>query len=114
MTTAREARPSAGVERERQVRRIFSEIAPRYDLLNHVLSLNADRRWRRRAVDRLEWEASPGGLYLDACAGTYDLGLELGRPPGFSREGPGIRFCTPNARPGTSKDLPGHGGARMR
>jgi demethylmenaquinone methyltransferase / 2-methoxy-6-polyprenyl-1,4-benzoquinol methylase len=83
MTTAREARPSAGVERERQVRRIFSEIAPRYDLLNHVLSLNADRRWRRRAVDRLEWEASPGGLYLDACAGTYDLGLELVARRGF-------------------------------
>ncbi len=80
-TTENPAEPNQGPGRERQVRRIFSEIAPRYDLLNHVLSLNIDRRWRRRAVDALEWTASPGGLYLDACAGTYDLSLELtGRP----------------------------------
>jgi demethylmenaquinone methyltransferase / 2-methoxy-6-polyprenyl-1,4-benzoquinol methylase len=77
MTTTREAQPSSGKERERQVRRIFSEIAPRYDLLNHVLSMNVDRGWRRRAVDKLGWEASPAGLYLDACAGTFDLSLEL-------------------------------------
>jgi demethylmenaquinone methyltransferase / 2-methoxy-6-polyprenyl-1,4-benzoquinol methylase len=83
MATVREGRPSAGKERERQVRRIFSEIAPRYDLLNHVLSLNVDRSWRRRAVASLGWEASPSGLYLDACAGTFDLGLELVARPGF-------------------------------
>jgi demethylmenaquinone methyltransferase / 2-methoxy-6-polyprenyl-1,4-benzoquinol methylase len=83
MATVREGRPSAGKERERQVRRIFSEIAPRYDLLNHLLSLNVDRRWRRRAVDSLGWETSPSGLYLDACAGTFDLGLELVGRPGF-------------------------------
>jgi len=75
--TTHDATPSQGKDRETQVRTIFSEIAPRYDLLNHVLSLNIDRRWRRRAVDRLGWEAHPGGTYLDACAGTYDLSLEL-------------------------------------
>lgn len=72
-----QARPSRGADRERQVRRIFSEIAPRYDLLNHVLSLNVDRAWRRRAVDALGWRDAPDGLYLDACAGTCDLSLEL-------------------------------------
>ena len=77
-----EATPSAGAERGRQVRRIFSEIAPRYDLLNHVLSMNIDRRWRRQAVDRLG-KKPPEGLYLDACAGTFDLTLELVRRPGF-------------------------------
>jgi demethylmenaquinone methyltransferase/2-methoxy-6-polyprenyl-1,4-benzoquinol methylase len=77
MATSREAHPGAGRDRERQVRRIFSEIAPRYDLLNHLLSLNIDRGWRRRAIDRLAWESVPGGLFLDACAGTYDLSLEL-------------------------------------
>jgi len=77
MATADQSRPSAGTERERQVRRIFSEIAPRYDLLNHLLSLNVDRRWRRRAVDELGWEGEPDGTYLDACAGTFDLSLEL-------------------------------------
>jgi len=71
------AAPRAGTEREDQVQRIFSEIAPRYDLLNHVLSLNIDRAWRRKAVDRLRWEQAPDGTYLDACAGTFDLSLEL-------------------------------------
>jgi demethylmenaquinone methyltransferase/2-methoxy-6-polyprenyl-1,4-benzoquinol methylase len=78
-----QAAPSQGRQRERQVRTLFSEIAPRYDLLNHVLSLNIDRAWRRRAVDRLGWERAPAGLYLDACAGTYDLSLELARRAGF-------------------------------
>lgn len=83
MATSEEARPSKGRDRERQVRRLFSEIAPRYDLLNHLLSLNVDRGWRRRAIDALDWEASPEGLFLDACAGTYDLSLELARRPKF-------------------------------
>ncbi len=72
-----DAIPSRGADREKQVQTIFSEIAPRYDLLNHVLSLNIDRAWRRKAVDILGWEEKPGGRYLDACAGTYDLSLEL-------------------------------------
>ncbi|MCJ7628335.1 MAG: ubiquinone/menaquinone biosynthesis methyltransferase [Longimicrobiales bacterium] len=75
-TTEDQGRPS-GSERERQVQRIFSEIAPRYDLLNHLLSLNIDKGWRRKAVDRLDWEADAEGTYLDACAGTFDLSLEL-------------------------------------
>lgn len=65
------------------MQRIFSEIAPRYDLLNHVLSLNIDRSWRRKAVDRLDWERAPSGTFLDACAGTYDLALELTARKGF-------------------------------
>ncbi len=83
MPTLDETRPQEGKGRARQVRQIFSEIAPRYDLLNHLLSLNVDRGWRRRAVDRLGWEASPSGRYLDACAGTYDLSLELASRSGF-------------------------------
>jgi len=78
-----QAIPSRGADREQQVQEIFSEIAPRYDLLNHVLSLNIDRAWRRKAVDRLGWEQKPEGRYLDACAGTYDLSLELARRSDF-------------------------------
>jgi demethylmenaquinone methyltransferase / 2-methoxy-6-polyprenyl-1,4-benzoquinol methylase len=84
MATVPEAKPSSGAEREDQVQRIFSEIAPRYDLLNHVLSLNIDRRWRRQAVDLLEWERRPRGSYLDACAGTFDLAVELARREEFT------------------------------
>jgi demethylmenaquinone methyltransferase/2-methoxy-6-polyprenyl-1,4-benzoquinol methylase len=83
MAKTDEARPSSGRDRERQVRRIFSEIAPRYDLLNRVLSLGVDRRWRRRAVDRLRWESVSQGIFLDACAGTFDLSLELHSRPEF-------------------------------
>ena len=66
-------------ERSRLTREMFSAIAPRYDLLNHLLSLNIDRRWRRRAVDLLEGDTPSAGLYLDVCAGTYDLSIELAR-----------------------------------
>lgn len=70
-------------EKAAHVRRMFSSIAPRYDLLNHVLSLNIDRLWRRWAVNRLGWERAPEGLYLDNCAGTLDLAVELARRPAF-------------------------------
>jgi demethylmenaquinone methyltransferase/2-methoxy-6-polyprenyl-1,4-benzoquinol methylase len=83
MRTASDAAPKVGAERATQVRRLFSEIAPRYDLLNHVLSLNIDRAWRRVAIARLGWERVPSGTYLDACAGTFDLSLALAGRPGF-------------------------------
>jgi len=54
---------------------MFAEISPRYDLLNHVLSLNLDRAWRRRAVTELKLR--PGAQVLDICTGTADLALEL-------------------------------------
>jgi demethylmenaquinone methyltransferase/2-methoxy-6-polyprenyl-1,4-benzoquinol methylase len=65
------------------VRRIFSEIAPRYDLLNHVLSLNIDRVWRRQAVAALDWPRVPKGTYLDLCAGTLDVSIALAGAGGF-------------------------------
>ncbi|UCC27116.1 MAG: class I SAM-dependent methyltransferase [Gemmatimonadales bacterium] len=79
-----QAKPSRGSDREHQVQTIFSEIAPRYDLLNHVLSANIDRAWRRKAVNRLGWESHRDGVFLDACAGTFDLSLELAGREGFS------------------------------
>jgi len=95
--------PARGAERGSQVRRLFSEIAPRYDLLNHVLSLNVDRRWRRRAIAALGWEADPSGLYLDACAGTFDLSLELARRPGFAGRVVGSDFALPMLQQGVPK-----------
>ncbi len=62
-------------EKERFVRGTFDAIAPRYDLLNRVMSLNLDRRWRRRAVAALE--PRPGGRYLDVGTGTGDVVLAL-------------------------------------
>jgi len=73
---AREVLPSKE-EKAAAVRSMFGAIAPRYDLLNHLLSLNIDKRWRRRAIDLLRADLHPDGRYLDACAGTLDLALEL-------------------------------------
>ncbi len=76
-TTMPELDNADGSAKRSFVREMFTAIAPRYDLLNHALSFNIDRRWRRLAVDQLNWEAAPRGTYLDLCAGTFDLGAEL-------------------------------------
>lgn len=81
--TDRELPITGGAAKRAYVQGIFHDIAPRYDLLNHVLSLNIDRRWRRQAVDRLGWELAPAGTFLDLCAGTMDLSAELGNRAGF-------------------------------
>lgn len=92
-----------GSEKAAQVRAMFSAIAPRYDLLNHLLSANLDRRWRRRAVDRLGWERAPAGAYLDACTGTFDLALELSRRPRFAGGVLAIDFSNAMLREGLGK-----------
>ena len=85
------------------VRGVFAEIAPRYDLLNHVLSLNTDRRWRRAAIDQLRWTDAPAGTYLDLCAGTLDLAAELGNRTGFAGHVIAADFVTPMLRRGAGK-----------
>ena len=62
------------------VREMFSAIAPRYDLLNHVLSMNVDRLWWRRAARSFrEVLERPGARVLDLCCGTADMGLAIRR-----------------------------------
>ena len=103
MATIPEAEPSHGADREVQVRTLFSEIAPRYDLLNHVLSLNIDRGWRRRAIGMLGWQERETGKYLDACAGTFDLSLELANRPGFRGSVIATDFALPMLVQGQAK-----------
>jgi len=92
-----------GAEKRLYVREMFSAIAPRYDVLNHVLSLNMDRLWRRRAVRLLGWARNPTGRYLDICAGTLDLAAELTRQPTFSGEVVGVDFALPMLERGRRK-----------
>lgn len=71
-----------GTETEQQastwVRSMFDSIAPRYDLLNHLLSFHIDRYWRARTVARVvPFLARPNAQVLDACCGTGDLTLAL-------------------------------------
>ncbi len=94
---------TGGQAKRRYVRGLFADIAPRYDLLNHVLSLNIDRRWRRQAVDRLGWEAHPEGVYLDLCAGTLDLAAELGNRPSFGGRVIGADFVPEMLERGVGK-----------
>lgn len=62
------------------VRQMFSAVAPRYDLLNHLLSLNVDRLWWRRAARSFaSILARPDARVLDLCCGTGDLALALRR-----------------------------------
>ena len=56
---------------------MFDSIAPRYDLLNHTLSLNVDRWWRRRVVGEVR-RGAPAQI-LDMATGTGDLAIELAR-----------------------------------
>jgi demethylmenaquinone methyltransferase/2-methoxy-6-polyprenyl-1,4-benzoquinol methylase len=70
----------------RAVREMFTSIAPRYDLLNHVLSLNVDRLWwRRTARSFRDTLARPGTRVLDLCCGTGDMAFALRREAGKSR-----------------------------
>jgi demethylmenaquinone methyltransferase/2-methoxy-6-polyprenyl-1,4-benzoquinol methylase len=70
--------PQSAIDKSGQsVRAMFSAIAGRYDLLNHLLSANQDKRWRRRAVRLLT--PRRGECILDLCCGTGDLAFECAR-----------------------------------
>lgn len=67
----------------RAVREMFTSIAPRYDLLNHVLSLNVDRLWWRRASRTFRHVlARPNARVLDLCCGTGDMAFALMKQAG--------------------------------
>ena len=102
-TTEARAAAAGGAEKRAYVRRIFSEIAPRYDLLNHLLSFNIDRRWRRRAIAILDPTRRPGGVFVDLCAGTLDVAAELSRTRGFRGLVLGTDFAEPMLRAGLAK-----------
>jgi demethylmenaquinone methyltransferase/2-methoxy-6-polyprenyl-1,4-benzoquinol methylase len=72
--------PSAPDKTPSRIAGMFDAIAPRYDLLNHLLSAGLDRRWRERAVDTLELR--PGMRVLDLCTGTADVAMAAARRSG--------------------------------
>jgi len=76
------------------VKDMFAGIAGRYDLLNHLLSLNIDKRWRRKVANRLRTVLKDASAtVLDVACGTGDLALELAS--GSSAQIVGTDFCRP-------------------
>jgi demethylmenaquinone methyltransferase/2-methoxy-6-polyprenyl-1,4-benzoquinol methylase len=62
------------------VRDMFTSIAPRYDLLNHLLSMNVDRLWWRRTASAFaDVMQQPDAQILDLCCGTGDMAFALAR-----------------------------------
>lgn len=80
---------------------MFAGIAPRYDLLNHLLSANRDVGWRRETV--AAGAVLPGESVIDVCTGTGDLALEWGRALGGRGTVVGTDFCEPMVRLGREK-----------
>ena len=97
------AAAAGGSAKREYVQQIFSEIAPRYDLLNHVLSLNVDKAWRKRAIEALRIPRVPRGAYLDLCAGTLDVAAQISKVKEFGGFVVAADFAEPMLRAGEGK-----------
>ncbi len=84
-----------------RIRGMFAAIAGTYDVLNHVLSLNQDKGWRRFTVEAAG--VRPGDTVLDVCTGTADLALELAEAVGRGGRAIGTDFCEEMVRLGSGK-----------
>lgn len=82
-TLPRGTKPEGAVSEQdasRRVREMFTRIAPRYDLLNHLLSAQMDRRWRARTARELRTVLqNPQAIVLDLCCGTGDLAFSMAK-----------------------------------
>ena len=88
----------------RAVREMFAGIAGRYDLLNHVLSLNIDKRWRRIvSADLRDILDDENATVLDVACGTGDLSLELNK--NAKAQIIGTDFCRPMLDKAQSKSV---------
>jgi demethylmenaquinone methyltransferase/2-methoxy-6-polyprenyl-1,4-benzoquinol methylase len=87
--------------KEEYVEGLFASIAPRYDLLNSILSFNRHKYWRAFAVRQCAlW---PGDRAVDVCAGTMDFAIELSKVVGPSGRVVGVDFCRPMLEVGRTK-----------
>jgi demethylmenaquinone methyltransferase/2-methoxy-6-polyprenyl-1,4-benzoquinol methylase len=78
-------------EKGERIQEMFGSIAPRYDLLNRLLSCGIDRRWRRFAVQQIN--CAENGRVLDVATGTGDVALEIASRTPSSVHIVGVDFC---------------------
>ena len=83
------------------IQEMFSSIAPRYDLLNRLLSFGRDSYWRRFAVSQLP--KMKNGAFLDVATGTGDVAIEIARQHGPGIKITGIDFSEQMLELGTEK-----------
>jgi demethylmenaquinone methyltransferase/2-methoxy-6-polyprenyl-1,4-benzoquinol methylase len=98
-------------QKEAAVKEMFGQIAPTYDLLNTLLSLNIHKRWRPVAVAAAHLPV--GGKVLDLATGTGDLALLLARTVGPAGLVVGADYCEPMLRIGQRKVRANHGVVRL-
>ena len=79
-----------GKDKATYVKETFNSIADHYDLMNSLMSLGLDKRWRRIAVEKVG--AKPGMQMLDVCCGTGQLSMELGKIVGSEGSVTGLDF----------------------
>jgi demethylmenaquinone methyltransferase/2-methoxy-6-polyprenyl-1,4-benzoquinol methylase len=99
-------------KRETRIRSMFGHIAPSYDFLNHLLSLNVDRYWRWRTT-RMVPPAGPDPI-LDLCTGTGDLALAYDRAARGQVPIVGADFCQPMLERAVGKTLRAGAESRIR
>lgn len=95
-------------KRESRIRGMFAEIAPRYDLLNRLLSLRVDQLWRNRVTKLVPCASGP---ILDLCTGTADLALAYDRACGQRVPIVASDFCTEMLEVAATK-IERHGAAK--
>ncbi|MCO8123654.1 bifunctional demethylmenaquinone methyltransferase/2-methoxy-6-polyprenyl-1,4-benzoquinol methylase UbiE [Stieleria sp. TO1_6] len=88
-----------------RVSEMFRQIAPRYDLMNHLLSLNVDKHWRSQAVKRLR--LIPNVPALDVCTGTGDLAIAIAKQAPADVDVVGSDFCHAMLEIARAKRVPG-------
>ena len=76
----------------RRIRKLFADIAPRYDLMNHLLSANVDRWWRKRTVQEIRLTSK--APVLDVCTGTGDLAISMANQLPSKIRVIGMDFCS--------------------
>jgi demethylmenaquinone methyltransferase/2-methoxy-6-polyprenyl-1,4-benzoquinol methylase len=97
------AAAKGAAEKGEYVRGMFEAIAPRYDLLNRLLSFRMDRSWRRAAIAELDVERQRDATYLDLCAGTLDVAAAITDTRGFTGTVVGADFSEGMLRAGRGK-----------